>query len=67
MYEAILIERDYKGEYERFALTPEEFKEEFPETVAKGTWPIVESGTDTIAPLVHIWFEPCTVGDDNWQ
>lgn len=63
---AILVERDYKGEYERFALTPEEFEKEFPETVAKGAWPVHEADTDTIAPLVHIWFAPCVVGDAAW-
>ena len=64
---AILVERDYKGEYERFALTPEEFEKEFPETVAKGSWPVREANTDTLAPLVHIWFEPCVVGDAAWS
>ena len=63
---AILVERDYKGEYERFALTPEEFEKEFPETY-KDFGPIEESNSDTIRPLVHIWFEPCVVGDDVWH
>jgi len=65
--DAILVERNYKGQYERFALTPEEFKKEFPETVAKGNWPVKEADTDTIAPMVHIWFEPCWVGDEEWN
>lgn len=63
---AILVERDYKGEYERFALTPEEFAAEFPETY-KDFGPIDESNTDTLKPFVHIWFEPCVVGDAAWQ
>ena len=62
---AILVERDYKGEYERFALTPEEFEKEFPETY-KDFGPIEESNTDTLKPFVHIWFAPCVVGDAAW-
>lgn len=63
---AILVEMDYKGYYERFALTPEEFKEEFPETF-EHFGPIVESNSDTLKPFVHIWFEPCVVGDASWD
>lgn len=63
---AILVEMDYKGCYERFALTPDEFKEEFPETF-EHFGPIEESNSDTIRPLVHIWFEPCMVGDGSWE
>lgn len=63
---AILVERDYKGEYERFALTPEEFQKEFPETYRK-FGPITKADSDTLRPLVHIWFQPCTVNDHNWE
>lgn len=63
---AILVEMDYKGYYERFALTPEEFKNEFPKTFEHFS-PIEESNSDTIRPLVHIWFEPCVVGDASWE
>lgn len=62
----ILVERDYKGQYERFALTPEEFENEFPDTY-QNFGPIEESNTDTLRPLVHIWFAPCVVGDETWQ
>ena len=63
---AILVERDYKGQYERFALTPKEFQEEYPDTY-KNFGPIVMAHTDTIAPLVHIWFEPTVVGSPEWN
>jgi len=63
---AILVERDYKGVYERFALTPEEFSSQFPD-LSKKSLPAVEAKTYTISPLVHIWFEPCVVGDAAWQ
>ena len=64
--DAILVQRDYKGEYERFALTPDEFKEEFPE-VSKLIWPIEEANTHTLRPLVHIWYSPVKVGDEQWN
>ena len=67
MEKAILVERDYKGEYERFAFTEKEFEREFPETVKKGEWPIMEADTDTIAPLVHIWFCPVEIGSELWN
>lgn len=63
--EAILVELDYKASYSRFALTQEEFQTRFPETYYI-FGPIVESNSDTLKPLVHIWFEPCCVGDDKW-
>lgn len=71
---AILVERDYKGYYERFALTPEEFIKEYPE-VLEGENPeniknylfMKESDSFTIQPLVHIWYQPTYVGDENWN
>ena len=60
---AILVERDYKGIYERFALTPEEFKEEYPEVDID----IIEQDSYTEAPLVHIWYRPCIVGSEMWN
>ena len=60
---AILVERDYKGIYERFALTPAEFAEEFPEVTGNISGP----DTCTLAPLVHIWFCPCNVHDNTWK
>lgn len=63
---AILVERDYKGVYERFALTPEEFEKTFPDTY-KHFGPINESNSDTLKPMVHIWFSPVVVGDSQWN
>ena len=60
---AILVERDYKGIYERFALTPAEFKEEYPEVDID----IIEQDSYTEAPLVHIWYRPCIVGSEMWK
>ena len=63
--EAILVELDYKGYYSRFALTEKEFKKEYPDTFAI-FGPLKEANTDTIKPMVHIWFCPCSVGDEKW-
>ena len=63
---SILVELDYKGSYSRFALTEDEFKDRYPETW-KRFGPIREVNSDTISPLVHIWFAPCTVGNMHWD
>ena len=66
--DAIIIERDYKGEYERYALTREEFRKEYPDL-----WPVGASedayigGSRTISPLVHMWYTTCNVGSIIWN
>ena len=45
---AILVERDYKGEYERFALTPDEFKAQFPDY---NKIPVFKDGKLTVLPV----------------
>ena len=64
---AVLVELDYKGQYMRFALTPEEFEKKYPEVVADCDWPAAEADTYTISPLVHIWFKPCQINDEAWK
>lgn len=79
---AILVEMDYKGYYERFALTSEEFEKEFPETFERfgpfegvvnslrkgGELSSFEySDSDTLRPMVHIWFCPTNIGSDLWE
>lgn len=63
--EVILVELDYKGSYSRFALTQEEFRKEYPETADRAI-AATDGDTDTIKPMVHIWFQPCRVGDEKW-
>lgn len=63
MKTAILVELDYKGCYERFALTEAEFKRFYPNTYQTlGR----EEGSDTLKPLVHIWFKKTRIGSENW-
>ena len=66
---AIIIERDYKGIYERFALTPEEFRQEYPEVFEDkpDDYTVSDPDSCTIAPLVHIWYRECYVGDRMWS
>lgn len=78
----LLVERDYKGEYERFALTVDEFRKEYPATYAEfGPFDEVVntfqkdgttlssfecSNSDTLQPMVHIWFCHTTIGSEVW-
>lgn len=62
----ILVEEDYKSCYGRFALTEKEFEEKYPETY-KSFGPITESNSDTLRPMVHIWFCPTTIGSPEWN
>ena len=63
---AILVERDYKGEYERFALTPAEFKKQYPEEF-QDCFPITKPVSLTISPMIHLWIRPCCVHDADWD
>lgn len=60
---AILVELDYKGYYERFALTEFEFKNMYPITYENLG---CEKGSDTIRPFVHIWFKKTTTESEDW-
>lgn len=55
-----LVERDYKGIFERFALTREQFIEEF-------EFEPSECDTETLRPLVHIWYCETVVGSGMWN
>lgn len=78
---AILVEMDYKGNYERFALTPEEFEKKFPETFKnfghfEGVVNTLKGDelssfeycdSDTLRPMVHIWFCSTNIGSEVWE
>lgn len=65
---AILVERNYKGELERFALTTEEFKEEYcVYSPVLARLSLETSGSFTLSPMVHIWYQPAEVGSDTWN
>lgn len=65
--EAIIIQLDYKANYKRYALTPEEFRNEFSERLAEDMpYPSEEAESYTLRPMVHIWYQKVIVGDDAW-
>lgn len=65
---AILVERDYKGIYERFALTPEEFNKEFQPFLASDMpVPTTHGDSYTLQPLVHMWYCSAEVGGEKWN
>ena len=64
---AIIVEQDYKGYYGRFALTREEFADSYPETYKAFLNELDFGNTDTIKPLVHIWFKEVEIDGDEWN
>ena len=65
---AVIIEIDYKGSYERFALTPDEFSDCFREYIPCGmSVPAHEGSTFTLRPLVHAWYMLTEVGSLTWN
>ena len=63
----VLVERDYDGQYERFALSVEEFKQEFLEHYPDMIKPSEEPEAYTITSLVYIWYQLSPVGDGLWN
>lgn len=65
---AVLVERDYKGEYERYALTPWEFENEFmPRLMGGMPAASTEPQTYTLRPMVHVWYQIVDVGGRAWD
>ena len=60
---AIIIEEDYKGHYERYALTREDFADAFPDSPA----PTREWESDTLRPLVHICYTETEINSPLWE
>ena len=60
---AVIIERDYKGIFERYALPRDTFVQWYPDSAA----PTEDSNTDTISPLVHLWYQVVEVGGEMWS
>ena len=62
----VLVQVDYKGDYERFALTPEEFEERYRKVRPDMPEPAEDDTTYTSRPLVHIWYMMTEVGSAEW-
>lgn len=65
---AVLIEQDYKGCYERYALTLEEFRNDFERFLDDMLPPTnTEGNIYTIRPGVHLWYKQTTIGSPEWD
>lgn len=65
---AVLIEINKKGYFQRYALTPEEFRETFGERLEKGMPKShTEWQTYELRPMVHMWYRDAAVGDGLWN
>lgn len=62
----VLIEIDYKGCYERFALTPEEFKRLYKDVRPDIPCETEDGNTYTFRPLVHMWYMLTDIGSAEW-
>lgn len=67
--EAVLIEVDYKGNYERFAMTRQQFSERYKEYLDENMKePSALSGnTYEFRPMVHMWYKSCDIGSSQWN
>lgn len=64
---AIIIEIDDKGYYSRYALTIDEFKQEFQNKDPDIPDPTENGDSYTLCPLVHMWYKIVEVGDNDWN
>lgn len=67
--EAVIIERNYKGSHERYALTVDEFKERYGYYLQEGMAMPKDGDFEayTLAPMVHIGYTLTTVGSSLWN
>lgn len=53
----VIVQLDYKGSYNRYALTLEEFKNEFEELLEEDMpYPSDRGEAYTLRPMVHVWY-----------
>jgi len=65
---AILVEEDRKGYFRRYALTLDEFIEDFAERISEGMPPPTNFGEAyTLRPMVHVWYAETEVGSEEWN
>lgn len=63
----VIVERDYKGFYERYALTLDEFQKEFAADLSEGMpAPGFQGSSYTLQSLVHMWYQTTMLGSDLW-
>lgn len=62
----IIVERNYKGELERFALTPSEFHNKYG-YLTNMEHPSENGASYTLKPMVHIWYKMTFIGSKEWN
>lgn len=63
----VIVERDYKGFFERYALTLDEFHKEFASELSEGMpVPGFQGESYTLQSLVHMWYQTTMLGSDLW-
>lgn len=64
----VIVELDCKASYNRYALTLQEFYEEF-ETRLKEDMPAPseQAGSYTLRPMVHMWYKLVGIGNSYWK
>lgn len=68
MENVVLIEMDYKGYYERSALTMQQFNEKYKELLAKDMQPPSFCGDSyTLRPMVHMYYRSCELESEEWN
>lgn len=64
----VIIELDYKASYNRYALTLQEFYEEFENRLEEDMpGPSEQSTSYTLRPMIHVWYELVEVGSPHWE
>lgn len=63
----VLVEIDYKGDFKRYALTQEEFQQEFEKRLEEMPAPDMKGQTFTFRPMVHIWYQQTEIGSELWN
>lgn len=64
---AVIIEVDDKGYYSRYALTVDEFKQEYQNKDPDIPDPTETGDSYTLCPLVHMWYKIADVGTEEWN
>ena len=64
----VLVELNYKGIHNRYALTIQEFNEKFHESLQNDmAKPTDQSGSYTLSSLIHIWYLVVEKNDHYWE
>lgn len=63
---AVIIEKDYKGTYSRYALTAEEFEHKYQNFDNNIPAPTIKGIGYTTRPLVHMWYQLVKTDSELW-